>query len=72
MIRLQNVILNIHVTVGLVAERDQMRNTPIILEGKTNLRRPGCMYVCMYVRGSRRLMPPDTLQPKAYFTPPGL
>ena len=27
---------------------------------------------CMYVIGSRRLMPLDTLQPKAYCTNPGL
>ena len=27
---------------------------------------------CMYVVGSRRLMPPDALQPKAYCTNPGL
>ena len=25
-----------------------------------------CVHVCMYVVGSRRLMPPDALQPKAY------
>ena len=28
-------------------------------------------YVCMCIIGSRRLMPPDTLQPKAYCTNPG-
>ena len=34
----------------------------------------GCRHSILYciVVGSRRLMPPDALQPKAYFTNPGL